>query len=71
MPGRPQEVKFASCSADKARRLLGYQTKTNLKDGLSDMVEYIRNRGPKKFKYHLDLEILKANTPKTWSEKLF
>jgi len=71
MPGRPQEVKFASCSADKARRLLGYQTKTNLKDGLSDMVEYIRNRGPKKFKYHLDLEILKGNTPKTWSEKLF
>ena len=28
--GRPQEVKHATCSSDKARELLNYQTKTTL-----------------------------------------
>ena len=30
MPGRPQEVRLATCCADKARRLLGYETKYTL-----------------------------------------
>ena len=29
---RPKEVKIASCSSNKARRLLGYKTKTTLKE---------------------------------------
>src|SRR5271170_6006113 len=33
LPGRPQEVTLATCSADKARKLLGYATKVSLKDG--------------------------------------
>ena len=31
---RPREVKHATCSADKARKLLNYQTSTNLYDGI-------------------------------------
>lgn len=71
VPGRPQEVKLATCSADKARKLLGYHTEYSLKDGLYAMIEYIRSRGAKKFKYHLDVEIINDKTPKTWTKKMF
>jgi len=71
MPGRPQEVHFANCSADKARRLLGYKTSTTLREGLQQMIDWIKVRGLKPFVYHLDIELLTEKTPKTWSEKLF
>lgn len=70
MPGRPQEVKLATCSADKARKLLGYKTKYPLKQGLKEMVDWIKKRGAKPFKYHIDLEIVNDKTPKTWKDKL-
>ncbi len=68
---RPQEVSFATCSADKARKLLNYETKTDLETGLKKMISYIRNKGTKKFRYHLDLEIINSKTPETWKNKLF
>jgi len=71
MPGRPQEVKLATCSADKARKLLGYKTNYTLQRGLREMIDYIELKGPKKFRYHLDVEIINNKTPKTWSKKLF
>ena len=42
---RPQEVKFASCSSDKARRLLNYKTKFSLEQSIKLTYEYIKNRG--------------------------
>lgn len=69
--GRPQEVKVALCSSAKARKLLGYKTTVDLDTGLARMIEYIRQRGPKPFKYHLPLEIVNERTPKTWTERLF
>jgi len=71
LPDRPQEVKFASCSADKARRVLGYETRYSLRDGLGEMIEYIKTRGPKKFRYHLDLEIINDRCPQSWRERMF
>jgi len=71
MPGRPQEVHLANCSADKIRDRFGYQTKYSLKQGIEEMVRYIEIRGTKKFKYHLDLEIINELTPRTWKERLF
>ncbi len=68
---RPMEVKHASCSADKARKLLNYKTKVTLEDGLKDMIQYIKNRGVRPFEYHLEVEIINELTPKTWSERLF
>ncbi len=70
-PDRPQEVRFASCSANKARRLLGYETKVDLKSGLREIVDYIKTRGPKPFEYHIDLEIVNDKTPVTWKNKMF
>ncbi len=69
--GRPQEVHLAHCSADKARRLLGYEPKVTLEDGLREMVDWIRARGPRPFLYHLTLEIESERTPETWKKRLF
>lgn len=69
--GRPQEVMLANCSADKARRLLNFEAKVKLEQGLQEMIDYIRNRGPRPFTYHLDLEILNEKTPETWAKALF
>lgn len=69
--GRPQEVTLANCSADKARRLLGFEAKVKLEEGLLEMIAYIRNRGPRPFSYHLNLEILSEKTPETWANHLF
>jgi len=71
MPGRPQEVKHANCSADKIRYFFGYQTKTTLEQSLQKQIDYINLRGPKPFEYHLPLEIISDKTPKTWTQKLF
>ncbi len=71
MRGRPQEVLEATCSADKARKLLNYKTRTSLDDGISKMIEYIKAKGPKKFRYHLDIEIINSKTPDTWKKKIF
>jgi UDP-glucose 4-epimerase len=68
--GRPQEVKLASCSADKARELLGYETKTTLDQGLTELVEWIREQGPRDFDYHLPIEIDSDKVPTTWRNRL-
>jgi UDP-glucose 4-epimerase len=70
VPGRPCEVREANCSADKARKLLGYRTRWSLRDGLAEMVDYIRTVGPREFAYHLPLEIVTDRTPVTWTQHL-
>ena len=67
---RPREVKNATCSADKARKLLGYKTKVTLREGLISMVEWIRAHGPKPFEYHLPIEIDSPLVPRTWRDRL-
>ena len=67
---RPQEVELANCSADKARKMLNYQPKVSLDDGLKELVSWISSKGPKPFEYHLPIEIYNDSTPKTWTEKL-
>ena len=66
---RPQEVKLAHCSADKARKLLNYRTTTSLRDGIVKTYEYIKQRGTKEFDYNINLEIINDLTPETWKKK--
>ena len=66
---RPREVKYATCSADKARKFLNYNTKTDLKTGIRKTFDYIKKRGPKPFDYHINLEIVNELTPVSWSKK--
>ena len=67
---RPQEVKEATCSADKARKLLNYKTKTDLYTGIKKTYEYIKKRGSKPFDYSkLKIEIVNSLTPEVWTNK--
>jgi UDP-glucose 4-epimerase len=66
MPGRPNEVKEAFCSSDKARQLLGYKPQQKMRDCLKEMVGYIK---PEPFIYDFPIEISEG-CPKTWTEKL-
>jgi UDP-glucose 4-epimerase len=70
MPGRPQEVLEANCSADKARNKLGYKTSISLINGLTQLANWIEQSGVKPFDYHLPLEFVTQSTPETWSKKL-
>ena len=69
MPARPQEVKIATCSAEKSRRLLNYSTKTTLKEAIKYTADYIRKMGTRPFKYYLPIEIINDKTPQSWIKK--
>lgn len=70
MPARPKEIKYATCDATKARKLLGYSTSTSLVEGVRDTINYISDRGAKPFDYTYPIEIINKHTPKTWVNKL-
>ena len=68
---RPLEVPLANCSADKARKLLGYTTQTRLFDALKKCYDYINQMGVGGFHYNaLSIEINNEITPITWKEEL-
>jgi len=69
-PERPQEVREATCSSDKARKLLDYKTTMSLEDGIKSTFNHIKKKGAKEFKYHINIEIDNDLTPKTWKNKL-
>jgi UDP-glucose 4-epimerase len=71
LPGRPQEVLNANCSADLARNVLAYKTTTSLDDGLRELVNWIKLVKPKRFDYHLPLEFVTEKTPVSWTTELF
>ena len=66
---RPKEVKHATCSADKARKLLNYKTKVSLDDGIKKTFDYIKLRGVRPFDYNINIEINNDLTPSTWKNK--
>jgi UDP-glucose 4-epimerase len=67
---RPREVRYATCSADKARRLLDYETTVSLRDGLRSIIDWIRANGTRPFEYHLPIEIDSPLVPKTWKQRM-
>ena len=68
---RPNEVKDATCSANKARKILNYKTSVSLDKSLDKIIDYISKKGPKNFQYNYRLEINNEQTPVSWKEKLF
>ena len=68
---RPNEVFEAMCSSDKARKLLNYKTNVSLSESMDKMIDYIKNRGTREFKYNYPIEINTSITPETWTKKLF
>ena len=68
---RPNEVKYATCSSDKARKILDYKTTVTLDESIDKVIEFIKKKGPKEFEYNYELEINNDLTPKTWKNKIF
>ena len=68
---RPNEVKNAVCSSEKARRILNYSTTVSLDDSIDKVINYIKKTGTKDFNYNYKLEIQNDKTPITWMKKLF
>ena len=64
-------MKNATCSSDKARKLLNYKTKFSLKESIKETTNFIRSKGTKEFNYYLDIEIENEKTPLTWTKKKF
>ena len=67
---RPLEVINAWCTADKAKKILGYKADVGLAEGVKRMVAWAKEMGPQKFRYLDNLEIVTDETPSTWVEKL-
>ncbi len=68
-PDRPREVKNAFCSSDKIRSEFNYNAAVPMEQTVKEMVDWIRPI-KKDFEYHLPLELVTEQTPKTWTEKL-
>jgi UDP-glucose 4-epimerase len=69
LPGRPCEVRVALCSSDKIRKRFGFKQTIELEEGISQVIDYIKARGPLPFNYHLPLEIVTPAVPETWKEQ--
>lgn len=69
LPARPNEVKNAYCSSNKARELLGYAPKQSMRECLAEMVLYIKEHGTKEFSYTFPIEIEKG-CPAVWKDRM-
>ncbi|MCK9371069.1 NAD-dependent epimerase/dehydratase family protein [Candidatus Dojkabacteria bacterium] len=70
MADRPKEVKYAWCTNDKAKAMLGFETKTSFEEAIHKMVSWAQTQGPRPFKYLDELELTGKNVPKTWLNRL-
>ncbi len=69
-PPRPQEIKYAYCDSAKARRLLDYETKTPLDEGIEKMAKWAKKLGPHPFSYwNWERFEIKKKVPKIWKMK--
>lgn len=67
LDARPKEVYLANCSANKARRLIGYDPKHSLEETIESMISWVRLRGTDKFNFDsLKVELINEKTPKSW-----
>lgn len=69
LPERSCEVKKAYCTVEKSVKLLGYQDKTPLREGIRKAIEWAKEVGPKEPKYLENIEI-KKNLHPAWNGKL-
>jgi UDP-glucose 4-epimerase len=69
-PDRPREVKNAYCSSNKIRSEFNYNASITVDQTIKDMVGWIKGQERKEFEYHLPLEFVTDETPKTWTDKL-
>jgi len=68
---RPCEVKDAWCSIDKSVRLLGYEDKTSLREGMTKLIKWAAETYPEGLepRYLPSLEIEGDKVPSVWRER--
>jgi UDP-glucose 4-epimerase len=71
LPARPQEVKNAWVSTEKAEYDLDYVADYSTTETVQDTVQWIRTQPLQPFKYTLPLEIVNQRTPEAWTGHLF
>jgi len=71
LPPRPNEVKHAWCTNDKAIKLLNYEDRVTLPEGIMQMWQWAQDKGPQDPKYLDSLELETGNVPATWKNKLY
>lgn len=70
LPNRPQEVDSVYSNNNKAKKILGFEDKTTLEEGIKKMITWAKEIGPQKPCYLKKIEIESINTPQTWTKKL-
>ena len=70
LPERPNEVRNAYSSYQKAKQLLNYEPLTDLEKGIREMIKWAKEIGWEQPVYLEALELENDSTPKTWKEKL-
>jgi UDP-glucose 4-epimerase len=68
-PDRPNEVKNAFCSSAKIKSEFNYVAAISADKTIQEMVNWIKPR-VRDFQYHLPIELVTEQTPKTWTDKL-
>jgi len=68
LPDRPQEVKLAWCSHEKAKRILDFKESIGLKEGIKRMAKWAKQKGPQEWRYDT-LALVNEKTPSIWKEK--
>ncbi|MDP3941936.1 MAG: NAD-dependent epimerase/dehydratase family protein [bacterium] len=68
---RPQEVILAYCTMIKAKKLLNFTPRTDLKEGIRQMISWAKSLGPQEFQYLKQLEINSPKAPITWKKRLY
>jgi UDP-glucose 4-epimerase len=69
---RPREVKHAFCTIEKSQKMLGFEDKTPLEDGIRKMARWAKGLGPRRW-VTMELPLASEKMPKTWdpSDKLY
>ena len=69
-PERVNEVKNAICSSELSKNILNYKSNQDINIIIKKMIDFIKNKGVKKFNYNYEIEIINELTPNTWKKKL-
>jgi UDP-glucose 4-epimerase len=70
LEARPQEVKYAYSNHDEAKKLVDFEEKTSIEEGIKKMIDWAKKIGKQEFVYLDKMDLENKLIPKTWSKKL-
>ena len=67
----PMKLKMLCVHLIKLEIIIKLQNKVGLNESLEKLINFIKTKGPKKFKYSYNLEIDNETVPSTWKDREF